>query len=411
MIVTVFLMVLFASSILSQMPAITSATTSRANQKTFRIGVISPETWAVDILESLFNQVIEPDINAYVAKLPRNWFTPYTKFEFQVADAEGSDETHLAMVKMFHKRGVDIIIGGFYSSQAAGSLDYVNRNHMLLISAGATAPGLAIPGDNLFRLLPDDTTQGKAIAAMLLSKGVKKAIVLQRDDIWANGIYDVFESEYLAGGGTILTRQPYPTDTNDFTACLIAAETVATGAPDEGVVILSFNEAAILITQAQDYPTIYGLPWFGADGTAQQLPILEGAPVQACHLRICSTASAPTRSLKFNEMAPRFKAALGFDMDFQMASIIDAAWIAAMGVIETHSYMTADTSAMDVIKVLPDDCSRYFGYGGWCALNAAGDRLGTNYEIWGYGMVDGEASFVLYGLYDSSTGQVTWYPT
>ena len=80
-----------------------------------------------------------------------------------------------------------------------------------------------------------------------------------------------------------------------------------------------------------------------------------------------------------------------------------------MAVLETRSSSGSPVlSAIDVIKVVPDVASRYYGYSGWCLLNEAGDRYASNYDIWGYGMIDGEPSFVYYGYYNSITGIVIW---
>ena len=65
-------------------------------------------------------------------------------------------------------------------------------------------------------------------------------------------------------------------------------------------------------------------------------------------------------------------------------------------------------NATDVIKVLPDICSRHFGYSGWCLLNDAGDRFSSDYEIWGYERVGGATSENKLGTYNSVTGKITW---
>ena len=73
-----------------------------------------------------------------------------------------------------------------------------------------------------------------------------------------------------------------------------------------------------------------------------------------------------------------------------------------------HGIAGAPPEATDVINVIPDIASRYYGYTGWCLLNEAGDRYKTDYDIWGYGLIDGMPDFVHYGYYDSETGQVHW---
>ena len=130
---------------------------------------------------------------------------------------------------------------------------------------------------------------------MLLSMGITRALVIQRDDDWGYGIYDAFMAEYTSEGGTIIAYEHYPPDETDFTTYLKSAEDAATGAPDEGILMLSYDEGATIITQAEAYDTIYNLVWFGSDGSAMSGKILDEAPGQASHLKLYSTIGARTR--------------------------------------------------------------------------------------------------------------------
>jgi hypothetical protein len=58
----------------------------------------------------------------------------------------------------------------------------------------------------------------------------------------------------------------------------------------------------------------------------------------------------------------------------------------------------------EIVKVLPDVASRYYGYGGWCELNAAGDRVPGNYEIWGYAT----EGYHLFGKFNSASETLSW---
>lgn len=378
-------------------------------RKTIKIGVISSDTGTYDTLVTLYTEIIEPDINEYLARLPRRRLQRKPELEFLFADAEGQASVHLEMVQVFHEMGVDLIIGGRWSSQAQASLDYVNANNMLLFSPSSTSPLLAIPDDNLFRLCPDDTKQAPAIAEMLWSWGIEAVIVIQRGDAWADGIYNILETEYPARGGVILERIRYSTQVTDFSSYLATAEAEAAdavgvyGAEHVGVLIISFSEAVTIVAQAVDFPTIYGLYWFGSDGTAMLLAFLTDVPEEADHLKVFSTSPAPEYSLKFNEMYDRYFELTSQPLGYYRACDIDIAWIIVQAVLDTRS-----TDPTDIINVIPNVTSRYFGYSGWCLLNEAGDRYTSNYDIWGCGYVDSEPSHIKYGYYDSTTGQVFW---
>jgi len=53
-------------------------------------------------------------------------------------------------------------------------------------------------------------------------------------------------------------------------------------------------------------------------------------------------------------------------------------------------------------------CYNTWGASGWCRINEDGDRYAGNYDIWGYGLIDGEANFVNYGYYDGVSETVAW---
>ena len=130
--------------------------------KKIKVGVIAATTTGFDNTKTFYEQIIQPNINAYMAKLPDHRFNPRHEFEFIIKDAQGNPARHLEIVQEFHDDGIDLVIGGAWSSQAAGSLDTVNLYKMLLFSASSTDPALAIPNDNLYRMCTDDLKQGAA---------------------------------------------------------------------------------------------------------------------------------------------------------------------------------------------------------------------------------------------------------
>jgi branched-chain amino acid transport system substrate-binding protein len=406
-VVTIVFVALFALSAFILIPPISSTP-----PRTIRIGVIASSTAGMETLVPLFEKIIEPDINEYLRKLPKQ--SPPLRIDFLIEDAQTSRDIHLEKVQEFHAMGTDLIIGGFWSSQAYYSLDYVNDNDMLLISPSSTAQTLAIPDDNLFRLCPDDTIQGSLLARMISSRGIENVVVLQRDDTWGNGLFNVFMAEY---GGNILGRFVYPGDKWDnFHSYLADANAAASSVENVGVLLISLGEVTQIIIEASDgmYPNIYGQlgpeprdpPWFGTEASGRSQDILDWAPDQAVHLTILSALPAPPNTAKFNDLNERYQRHAHQEAWFYTATQVDCAWILTQAVLETQ----LSTSGTDIAKVLPDIASRHYGYSGWCLLNDAGDRESSNFDIWGfYRQADGTPAFKRYGLYDASTDELTWY--
>lgn len=381
--------------------------------KNIRIGVIAPwgdipdyygyEEYARD----LYKQIVEPDINAYLAKLPRSRFTPRTQVEFIIESAgpEADPEVYMEMVKKFHKRGVNLIIGGHYTYLAATSLEYINTHDMIMISPTSTGADIAI-SDNLFRLAPDDTGQGKAIAKLLETKSVTRLVVIQQEDSWADGIASVIGSVY-SGDMVFVT---YPVGTSDFSSVMDTAEDSLLGVSGEGVLLISVDGANIL-KAVNGYTKLLAVEWYGTDATALNSIIVEDAQALAiaAQVKLYSTVAAMTpetlSSSKYLAMKPTYETLFPYDpLTLYTASEIDAGWLLTLCVLETQKNILSSFSGDEIAKVLTDIASRYYGYSGWCELNSAGDRAPLNYEIWGYDA----AGYYYFGMYNTSSDTLTW---
>jgi len=372
-----------------------------------RIGVISSSTQSLTSVKTLMG-LADEDINSYYKSKGQD-----ITFRFEISDASGSNEAHLDRVKEFKAGGINIVIGGAWSSQASASLSYVNENDMLLISPCSTSHALAIPGDNLFRICPDDAVQGRVMSEVLWSWGVKAIVVIQRGDDWADGIYDAIFRNFPEKGGFIAARSRYDPMNIDFGECLRLAEEAAQEAVSQygkdhvAVEVLGFHEVADLVTTAKDYPTIYGLYWFGSDGTALNIALSDNAPKEADHLKIFSPLTAPVESQGIRALRDRYLSSTGktleaYQAEFFAANWYDAAWICAKAVLE------AGTTDTDKVKeALPRVADNNYTTG-LCRLNPAGDRETADYIIWGYRLVDGICEDTRYGLYDGLKGKVTW---
>jgi len=252
-----------------------------------------------------------------------------------------------------------------------------------------------------------DLVQAPAIAEMLWSFGIKAIVVIQRGDAWADGIYNVLKTEFEKRGGVILDRVRYATEVTEWSSYLQTAENklseaVATYGMDRlAIELISFQEGVNIVTQAMDYPTIYGVKWFGSDGTSMTQQFIDDAPTPSQKLSIYSTLAAPAASEKYDSLYDRYYALVSQPFGLYSACLYDAAWAIAKAILEAQS---TDTRA--VISILPRICYDLWGASGWCRLNADGDRYSSNYDIWGYSGTP--VTNVHYGFYNGVNGQVTW---
>ncbi|MCJ7731916.1 ABC transporter substrate-binding protein, partial [Candidatus Bathyarchaeota archaeon] len=258
--------------------------------KNIQLGYISSTTVGLETAVPLVDDIMVPDYNAYLAKLGMD-----TTMEYLIDDATSQAAVHLEKVQGYKSMDINVFIGGGWSSQAQAALSYCNDNDMLMWSSSSTSPLLAIADDNLLRMCPTDLIQAPAIAEMLWSHGIKAIILIYRGDAWADGIYNYLEPAYTAKGGVILEKIRYAGEATEFSNYLQTAEGIAVsavaeyGAEHVGVEIISFAEFVVMMTQAQDYPTLYNCVWFGSDGTTLSQQACDDSPVQVAHLKVHST--------------------------------------------------------------------------------------------------------------------------
>jgi len=370
-----------------------------------KIAEISSNTNALETLTPFVEEIIVPDIQAYLDLLGYD-----ISYEVLIDDAASNEAIHLEKVQSFETLGVDLIIGGRWSSQAEMALSYVNENDMLLFSPSSTSPLLAFPDDNLFRMCPTDFVQAPAVAEMLTSWGIEHTLVIHRKDAWADGIYNIFKTEYPERGGTILGEIAYAGEVIEFssyvqTAANIITEAIADyGAEKVAILVICFEEGATMVTQASDYPSLMDVYWFGTDGTTFETRFLDDAPDVSVHIKLFSTLAAPGYSTKYDALSTRYRASTSRDMGFYEAADYDTNWAILNAVLAAGSQ-----EALDVIPLLQTVTYNMYGASGWTKLNSDDDRDIISYDIWGvdYVAVD-EPRFVRYGVFDGTSLKVTW---
>jgi branched-chain amino acid transport system substrate-binding protein len=373
--------------------------------KKIQIGWIASSADGLQTDTPLKQQIITPDMNAMAKRLGYG-----VTWEYLIDNADGQAAVHLEKVQAFKSMGVTVFEGGGWSSQAQAAVGYCDTNDMLMWSSSSTSPLLMIPDDNLYRMCPTDLVQAPAIAQMLWSFGIKAIVVIQRGDSWADGIYNILNVEYPKLGGVILERVRYAAEVTEYSSYLQTADNILAAAKDQygmdrmAIEIIAFEEAQVILTQAEDYTTLYNVKWFGSDGTAVLAPIKTGSPTQGVHVGCYSTMAAPSASAKYENVSVRYTALTDLPLAYYRPCSYDIATVVFTSMMEKQS-----TAAKDIIPLQSSICYDTWGVSGWCRLNADGDRYAANYDIWG--CFGSPMDWVKCGLYDGVTGQVTWYPT
>jgi ABC-type branched-subunit amino acid transport system substrate-binding protein/outer membrane murein-binding lipoprotein Lpp len=367
-----------------------------------RIGLTSRSTEFLKETTAV-KEIAEKDINRYC----KEQGVPYT-FEFVLGNNEADLETTLTNTFLYHLVDVNLIVGHGYSSQCQVSLDFVNENDMLLLSAGSSNPLLSIKDDNLYRVAVVDTVAALPISTCLVDKGIEAIIVLHRNDDWGSILSEAVKERFEAQGGVVYQVTPYNINTKTYVGFLENFETVVLGAVDEygldkvGIVLLSFDEAGAVVRDAKYFPLLYNLTWFGWESTAHVTERYTRLPLTSASIQLFSPIVARNSEL-FDDFALKMDEYPGLDVGIYEATMYDACWLYALSVIEV-----GNTNTSYVKDVLPVIAETYEGASGFCALDENGDKVTSDFEIWSLAVEEGVLVNKKIGYYHSESDDISW---
>jgi branched-chain amino acid transport system substrate-binding protein len=348
------------------------------------IGALLPLTGNLASIGEASHSALElsaGDINGYFSALGSG-----KNVELIVKDTGSDPEKALEQLKELNGMGIKIVIGPQGSNEAEAVLEYANENGIILLSTASTAPSLAIPGDNLFRLVPDDTNQGMVLATLMKEEGTTTVIPMYRNDMWGSGLVNEVEKSFKTLNGTVLEGIPYETDNKDLTAeveALNGKVIAAITEHDKGsvaVLLCSYGEVTDIFALARNYPALSEVNWYGTDGMALNKGLIEDN--SAASFAAAANVKAPIYGYMgsndiYQVIVPRIEQQLGRIPESYALTSYDALWIATF--VDLDAIPENEGSIKLAMETLTDT---YYGISGWTILNENGDRKYWEYEIW-----------------------------
>lgn len=328
-----------------------------------------------------------------------------SKFRFQlVVEDTGTDpQTARSRIEALAAQGVKLYVGPMSSGEVSQVKPFADANKLVIVSQSSTAPALSIPGDFVFRVVPPDTYQGKALAKVVWSSGFTKAIVIFRNDAWGVGLRDSFEKNFKALGGSVESIA-YDIQAKEFSAEVSrAADLASRMGSGTAVVLVSFEEGIQFIKLAAQNPVLSKLTWFGTDGLSNSAKLISEAGSEAVALGgIASTTFIPSANPMQEEFKRRFRQRFGEDPDSYSMNSYDAAWLLALSVM-----LAGSDDGARVASALPQVAARYYGVTGTIAFDAAGDRSAGDYGVFKIVPTPTGLSWKLVAIYHIDTDTVT----
>ena len=369
-----------------------------------KIGLILPltgdlATHGLENLEGSKYGVVE--FNKHLEEIDAPWHLKMVS-----EDSATSPVIALEKLTALNAKGIGIIVGPETSSNIRNIKGYSDSNNMLLVSCCSSAPALAIPNDSVFRLVPDDTNQGTAIAKLIQHEGIEVLIPVWRGDTWGDGISEASTGSFVDRGGITDEGIRYNPESPEFSASTsLLAKKVQEyvdeyGADKVAILFLGFAEILQFTQSASEHDILDDVRWFGPGANTKEHRLIED-PIGlefSTSVQFTTVQFAASKNPIYDRVQAHLTETLGTEPNTFVHSSYDAVWIIGLAMLETQS-----TDVSTIKAIIPEIAENYSGAIGPTKLNEAGDLAQADYEVWG--IRGGE--WVLLGKYTQSDDSVT----
>jgi len=146
-----------------------------------------------------------------------------------------------AAANMVNAENVVALVGAICSSATiAVAKNVAIPAGVVMISPASTSPAITFLNDDdlVFRTTPSDLYQGRVMAHLLMSKGIRKIAITYVNNDYGKGFADALSNAYAARGGEIEANEPHEEGQSDYSATIRA---LASSGVDTLVVIAYAN--------------------------------------------------------------------------------------------------------------------------------------------------------------------------
>jgi ABC-type branched-subunit amino acid transport system substrate-binding protein len=325
-----------------------------------------------------------------------------------VGDSKTDPVASIHAIEKLADSGVRIIIGPATSAAVMSVKDYANQNGIILISPSSTSPALSIANDNLFRFVPDDKNQAEFISNKMWNDGIRVVIPMWRSDTFGNELVKEMKKNFEMKGGVVMEGVEYHAHTGEFSSSLhrinfimwnqylkklsyILENATNKFDPHEvGIYLVSFDEVTPILIQSNEHQTLQEVKWYGTDASAQNMQIIRNH--DAAHFAEIINFSNPLFQVNLTNSKAEIlereieKKLHGSSSLTYPILAYDTFWVTALSLEKISdneiSDVNTDIDIESLKKIINATATDYDGISGNIVLNAAGDRINANYDIW-----------------------------
>jgi branched-chain amino acid transport system substrate-binding protein len=297
-------------------------------------------------------------------------------------------------------KGMRIVIGPATSANVAAVKEYADKNGILIVSSSSTAPSLAIPNDNVFRFVPDDTHQAEALAKQMWDEGTRVVIPIWRTDVFGNNLQSLLKEKFEKLGGKVVDGIGYDPPVGNFAASLHRINFIVWeqelrsltqkvndavkqyGADKVGVYIVAFDEIVPIMIQANRHEALQSVRWYGSDGSIQHEGLIKN--IEAAEFAVKTNFLSPIYGVEASDSFKELEERIVEEIDRVPRSyaevIYDEFWVAALTLSNYNGTHKDDIGSLR--EAFINTTNSYIGVTGRTELNDAGDKKYGSYDFW-----------------------------
>lgn len=296
--------------------------------------------------------------------------------ELHVADSQSDPKVVVERAEELRLRGTNLFIVGS-SAEVEALREWSEEHGTIVISFSSTAPSLAIEGDGIFRVIPNDVHQAEALTTLFMWKNISDIVIVHRNDVYGNELAELVAREFIEMDGTVATPVTYEPNTTDFHEVVSQIEerleTLEADRSTTGIVLIAFDEAAHLLAQAD---SLFDLHWFTSDSLTNNDVLLQSF---ANGLQLTGVTFGMQDSYDYEKLKAELRPLIGNkDLIPKAVYAYDIPWMVA-SILER---MDNPLNVAELKEKMIELSSFHVGVTGWMLLDETGDRKYAQYDIW-----------------------------
>ena len=356
------------------------------------IGVLLPLTGDLHGLGAWMDAAVDKsaaDLNERLARDGAGWSVRLTK-----ADTGTDPATALGAALDMRDAGIELVAGPATSAGVEAVSGLAAEDGMVFLSCCSSASFLAVPGDSIFRLSPNNTVVASFAAYRMLGAGADAAVVAHRGDPWGEELASAAAAAFDEGSGRAGSAAAVRYDP-DGDPSRVAAEIDgrlaafgAAGIQRAAVLLVGFEETAGILAaageEALESPAsasrMEAAAWFGINVYDE---IAHGAEAAAFAERVGygGILAGPDASHPLFADVGSYAIAAASPGEARADPDVFTSYDAVQ-ILARAASAAGSSDGAAVAAAVPAAAASYRGLSGDTSLNAAGDRDSAIFEVW-----------------------------